>query len=149
MEPRNKMRLEVWSRPENVAMARVAVATFAAEVDLNVNDLEEIKVAVSEAVANAVVHAYEGNAGVVTVTALLYPDRLEVTVEDAGKGIPDLERALAPGETSDPERLGLGFLFIRSFMDDVEVTSAPGRGTRVRMVKFLPSGGEKEKAGGA
>lgn len=139
MKLRNRMKLEFLSRPENVSLARVAVAAFAAEVDFNLSDLEEIKVAVSEAVSNAIVHGYEENpTGTVFLAANLYQDVLEIIVEDRGKGIPDLERALQPGASTDPERMGLGFIFMKSFMDEVDVWSEAGRGTRVKLVKILP-----------
>ncbi len=133
------MKLEFLSRPENVSLARVAVATFATEVDFNLSDLEEIKVAVSEAVSNAIVHGYEGKpTGTVLLTATLYQNELEIVIEDRGRGIADLARALQPGTSSDPERMGLGFVFMKSFMDEVDVWSEAGQGTRVKLVKTLP-----------
>ncbi len=136
---RNKVKLEFLSRPENVALARVTVATVAAEVDFNLSDIEEIKVAVSEAVSNAVIHGYEEQTnGIITLTVKLYTDRLEIIIEDAGKGIEDLNRALQPGSGSDPERMGLGFVFMKSFMDEVDVWTEVGKGTRVKLVKSLP-----------
>jgi stage II sporulation protein AB (anti-sigma F factor) len=133
------MKLEFLSRPENVSLARVAIATFATEVDFNLSDLEEIKVAVSEAVSNAIVHGYEEKpTGTILVTANLYQDVLEIIVEDEGKGIADLTQALQPGGNADPERMGLGFVFMKSFMDEVDVWSELGQGTRVKLVKILP-----------
>lgn len=99
------MKLELLSLPGNVRLARVAVAAFVAEVDYNVNELEEIKVAVSEAVSNAVTHGYQQKPdGVITITATLFAKDLEIVVEDQGKGIEDLEQAFEPTESSDPER---------------------------------------------
>ncbi|MGB4504463.1 MAG: anti-sigma F factor [Syntrophaceticus sp.] len=139
MELYNRMKLELLSLPGNVRLARVAVAAFASEVDYNVSDLEEIKVAVSEAVSNAITHGYQMKPdGVIVITVSLFADALEIIVEDQGKGIEDLEQALQPNSSSDPERMGLGFVFMRSFMDEVEVTSEPGRGTKVKMSKKLP-----------
>lgn len=139
MELYNRMKLELLSLPGNVRLARVAVAAFASEVDYNVSDLEEIKVAVSEAVSNAITHGYQMKPdGVIVITVSLFADALEIIVEDQGKGIEDLEQALQPNSSSDPERMGLGFVFMRSFMDEVEVTSEPGRGTKVKMNKKLP-----------
>lgn len=136
---RNRVKLEFLSRPENVALARIAVATIASEVDFNLSDIEEIKVAVSEAVSNAVIHGYEERAnGIITLTVKLFADRLEIFVEDSGKGIEDLNRALQPGSGTDPERMGLGFVFMKSFMDEVDVWSEVGKGTRVKLVKMLP-----------
>lgn len=136
---KNQMKLEFWSRPENVGLARVTVAAFATQLDYTLADLEEIKVAVSEAVTNAIVHGYGGaGEGVVRIQAFLHDDGLEVVVEDEGSGISDVTRALEPGYSTDPERPGLGFVFMQSFMDRLGVDSTPGRGTRVAMYKVLP-----------
>lgn len=135
----NRIKLEFLSLPVNLRLARIAVTAFASEVDYNVNDIEEIKVAVSEAVSNAIIHGYlEKPDGVITITASLWSDALEIVVEDKGKGIDDLENALQPGSGDDPERMGLGFVFMRSFMDEVEVTTEPGQSTTVRLRKRLP-----------
>src|SRR5690606_20380541 len=124
----------------NVRLARVTVAAFASELDYDVSVLEEIKVAVSEAVTNAIVHGYQKDPqGIVTLTASLYDSNLEIVVEDRGKGIDNLDQALEPGEGTDPERMGLGFVFMRTFMDELEVTSEPDLGTKVIMRKKLPS----------
>jgi len=145
MQLRNRMKLELLSLPENVRLARVAVAAFASEVDYNVNDLEEIKVAVSEAVSNAIIHGYRQKPdGVVKLTASLFADALEIIIEDQGKGIKELKEALETNSSSDPERMGLGFVFMRSFMDEVELTSAPGEGTTVKMSKKLPGEAQAE-----
>jgi stage II sporulation protein AB (anti-sigma F factor) len=139
MKMRNRMKLELLSLPGNVRLARVAVAAFASEVDYNVSDLEEIKVAVSEAVSNAITHGYQNEPdGVITLTATLFDNSLEIVIEDEGKGIEDLENALQPNSSSDPERMGLGFVFMRSFMDEVDVASEAGQGTRVILRKNLP-----------
>lgn len=132
----NQMKLEFLSIPANVAFARVTVAAFASQLDFTLADLEEIKVAVSEAVGNSIIHGY-GNAPdrFVRVHASLTMDTLEVRVEDDGKGIKNIERALRPAFSTDSERLGLGFVFMQSFMDDFRVDSAPGRGTAVIMSK--------------
>lgn len=134
----NRFRLEFPSRPENVGLARVAVAAFAAQLDPTLEELDEIKGAVSEAVTNAIIHGY-GNSpdGIVIVEGILYGDAIEVCVEDAGKGMEDVARAMEPEQTSDPERLGLGFTFMKTFMDEVKVDSVPGQGTRVIMRKQL------------
>lgn len=131
----NEMRLEIMSRPENVGLARVAVAAFAGQLDFTLGDLEEIKVAVSEAVSNSVLHAYEDPTGRIEVTVRIDGPVLEIVVEDWGKGIPDVDEARQPAFSTDPERMGLGFVFIESFMDEVEVRSQPGAGTVVRMRK--------------
>lgn len=136
----NRMKLEFLSRPENVSLARIAVASFSSAVDFNVSELEEIKVAVSEAVSNAIIHGYgEDVVGVITLTAELSSNTLEIIVEDQGVGIGNLDRALEPGAAADSERMGLGFVFMKSFMDEVDVVSNPGLGTRIRLLKKLPS----------
>lgn len=133
----NTLRLEFPALPANVAVARVCVAVFASQLDPTVSDLDDVKLAVSEAVTNAVVHAYEDGRGTVRVTATLAGDNLIVTVEDDGRGIADVARARQPAFSTDPERMGLGFAFMDSSMDEVEVDSAPGRGTRVTLKKRL------------
>ncbi len=139
MERRNQMKLELLSMPKNVKLARVAVAAFASELDYNVSDLEEIKVAVSEAVSNAIIHGYENQTdGIFTLTVTLFENSLEIVIEDQGKGIQDLKSALEPSPGTDPERMGLGFTFMRSFMDGLDVESEVGRGTKVIMHKNLP-----------
>jgi stage II sporulation protein AB (anti-sigma F factor) len=101
-----------------------------------VSELDDIKGAVSEAVSNAIIHGYEGAPDrLVKVVAMIRVDELEIIVEDSGKGIQNVEEVLQPGFTTAGERLGLGFSFIRSFMDTTDVQSAPGRGTRVIMTK--------------
>jgi len=134
----NQMKLEFLSIPSNVAFARVAVAAFASQLDYTLTDLDEIKVAVSEAVGNAIIHGYENAPDkFVRVYAALTEDYLEIRVEDDGKGIDDVKKALQPAFSTDPERLGLGFVFIQSFMDDLKVESRPGSGTIVTMRKGL------------
>ena len=131
----NHMLLQLSCVPSNIGVARIAVATFAAGLDFTVPDVEEIKVAVSEAVSNAVLHAYPGGSGDVTLRAFWEGDALVVEVEDQGIGIPDVAKAREPGFTTAPDHMGLGFSFMESFMDDLSLESSPGKGTRVRMVK--------------
>lgn len=131
----NRMGLTLLSRSDNVGVARVALAAFAAQLAFTLSDLEEIKVAVSEAVTNAVSHAYPGAEGEVAVSATADGDLLTVEVRDAGVGIPDVAAARAPSFTTVPDRMGLGFVFMESFMDELEVSSAPGQGTTVTMRK--------------
>lgn len=138
MGDRNEIYIEFPSRPENVGLARVAVASLAAQLEFTLGEIEEIKVATSEAVSNAVIHAYRDKGGKVRITAAVDSTTLEVIVEDDGRGIEDVAQARQPSFSTDPERMGLGFVFMESFMDEVEVRSAPGEGTRVRMVKRCP-----------
>jgi stage II sporulation protein AB (anti-sigma F factor) len=140
----NRMCLSFLNRSENVGLARVAVAAFAAGGEFTVSDLEEIKVAVSEAVTNAVVHAYGTADGEVTVRCELGDGRLVIEVEYKGQGIADVEQARTASFSTDPERLGLGFVFLESFSDQLVVESTVGVGTRVKMVKLYRTGVEGE-----
>ena len=142
MEYLNEMKLEFLSKSENEAFARAAVAAFAAQLDPTVEELTEIKTAVSEAVSNAVIHGYGNETGRVTVEAMLTKDRKVIfSVTDNGVGIENVEQAREPLYTSraDEERSGMGFTVMESFTDRMEVTSAPGEGTRVVMMKQLDS----------
>lgn len=137
----NQMKLEFLSIPANVAFARVTVAAFASQLDYTLSDLEEIKVAVSEAVGNAIVHGYnQAPDRLVSVSATLTADTLEIRVEDDGRGIEDIEQALEPAFSTDDERLGLGFVFMKSFMDSLRVKSEPEQGTLVIMSKRVGAG---------
>lgn len=136
MEYINQMKLEFLSMPVNVAFARATVAAFASQLDFTLTDLEEIRVAVSEAVENSIIHAYENDPDrFVRVYAALTMDVLEIRVEDDGLGIKDINKSLQPAFSTDEERLGLGFVFMQSFMDSFQVDSAPGHGTVVMMSK--------------
>lgn len=135
MVDENRVVLELPSRPENVSIARLVVAQMAAQLQFTVAEVEEAKVAVSEAVTNAIVHGYRGRAGIVRVEVCARPGELEVAVSDQGVGIEDIDLARQPAWSTDPERMGLGFVFMENFMDSVEVESRPGHGTRVVMRK--------------
>lgn len=138
---RNHMKLEFAGLSQNESFARVAVAAFVSQLNPNMEELTEIKTVVSEAVTNAIIHGYEGQEGVVTVTCLLDGQRLEIVIEDQGQGISDIEQARQPLYTSKPEleRSGMGFTIMENFMDDIEVTSELGKGTSVRLVKSIKS----------
>ncbi|MBX5466563.1 MAG: anti-sigma F factor [Firmicutes bacterium] len=130
----NRMILRFLSLADNVGLARVAVAQMAGQIGFSLSDVEEIKVAVSEAVSNAIIHGYQGREdGWVEVACSVAGDELVVTVEDWGVGIADIAKAREPAYSTDPERMGLGFVFMESLMHAVVVESAPGRGTRVEM----------------
>lgn len=134
----NSIKMEFFSIADNVGLARVTVATIASQADLTLNDLEEIKVAASEAVSNAIIHGYENRSQeVVRVEVSRFEKYLEIVVEDKGKGIENVKQALEPAYSSDPERMGLGFVFMQSFMDELEVKSELGHGTIVIMRKQL------------
>ncbi len=142
----NVMELRLPARQENVGVVRVAVAAFASGLPFTLPELEELRVAVSEAAGNVVLHAYgypeEAAGGEIAVRARIAGGALTVEVADTGRGIADVAAARRPEFTtsSDPEHLGLGFTFMEQFTDALEVESAPGRGTRVRMTK-RPHGG--------
>lgn len=137
----NRMKLEFLNRSQNESFARVAVAAFAAPLDPTVEELTEIKTAVSEAVSNAIIHAYrEDEDGMVTVECTIDEEgRVIIIVSDSGIGIEDVDLAREPLYTSRPgeERSGMGFTVMESFMDRLEVLSTPGEGTRVTMIKNL------------
>ena len=135
----NEMTLQFPSRSSNEGFARTAVACFAAQMDPTLNELEDIKTAVSEAVTNVIVHAYPDSIGPVQMKIRVLPDHvLEITVRDHGRGIPDVEKAMEPMYTTGgEERSGMGFTIMESFMDKLTVRSVPGRGTTVSMRKKL------------
>lgn len=142
MSGRNYMRLEFASRSENEAFARIAVAAFVSQLDPTVEELTDIKTAVSEAVTNAIIHGYDGRPdGVVVIEVEIVGEEVRISVEDRGKGIEDVELARQPMYTSRPEleRSGMGFTIMEHFTDGLSVESAPGEGTRVRMTKRILS----------
>lgn len=142
MRESNSMKLEFASRSENEAFARVVVASFASQLDPDMNELTDIKTVVSEAVTNAIIHGYEGNPDcTVTITARIDDDMLFLTIEDNGIGIADPQEARQPLYTSKPEleRSGMGFTIMENFMDKVEIDTEMGRGTIVRMAKRIES----------
>ena len=135
----NEVTLEFPSHSSNEGFARSAAACFAAQMDPTLNELEDIKTAVSEAVTNAIVHAYPDAIGKVTLKLRVCPGNvLELTVKDRGRGIADVEKAREPMfTTGGEERSGMGFTIMESFTDQLTVRSVPGRGTRVTMKKKL------------
>ena len=136
---KNSMKLEFCASPENETLARVCIAAFASGLNPPVEKIIEIKTAVSEAVTNAVVHGYGPDGGVVTLSAYIRGDTLHISVSDKGRGIEDVEKAMQPFYTTQPdqERTGMGFALMQSFMDSVRVQSSPGNGTLVFMQKRL------------
>lgn len=138
------VKLEFESRSHNEQFARVVTAVFAARLDPTVEEIEDIKTAVSEAVTNAVIHGYEKEEGIVRLFLTAEGKSLTVVVEDDGVGIADIRRAMEPLYTSKPsrERSGMGFSFMEAFMDELEVESEPGKGTTVKMRKEIGRGRE-------
>lgn len=134
----NMLKMEISARPENVSFARAAVAAFASQLDWNLNDLDEIKVAVSEAVSNCIIHGYQNKGiGNILIYVNMFKDGLEIIIEDNGIGIDDIEEAMEPAYSTDPERMGMGFTFMKSFMDKFSVDSIPKGGTKIIMRKML------------
>ncbi|NMB38344.1 MAG: anti-sigma F factor [Firmicutes bacterium] len=136
MENKNWMKLEFPSESVNVLFARTAVAVFASQLEITLEELEDIKVAVSEAVSNSVIHGYRDSHGTILLSAEISDNAFVVTVEDYGCGIPDIEQAKETGYTTIPqERMGLGLIFIYELMDKVSITSEVNQGTKVVMTK--------------
>lgn len=144
MKSDNCIKIEFLSRSCNEGFARVAVAALASQNDPTLEQISEIKTAVSEAVTNAIVHGYRNTLGVIYITARLAGDKLTVTVRDKGCGIENIEKAREPMFTTgnENERSGMGFTIMESFMDKVRVRSTVGRGTKVTMVKVLDTKSE-------
>ena len=139
MKIENQVTLDFPSRSANEGFARTAAACFAAQLDPTLEEINDIKTAVSEAVTNAIVHAYPDTLGRVSVKLRIREDRiLEIVVKDWGVGIADVDQARTPLFTTGSEdRSGMGFTIMESFMDTVKVRSVPGRGTTVTMVRKI------------
>lgn len=139
MKFENYMTLEFPSRSSNEAFARAAVACFAAQLDPTVEELGDIRTAVSEAVTNAIVHAYPNELGIVTLRCrILKGQVLDIVVKDRGVGIADIEQAMRPMYTTGgSDRSGMGFTIMESFMTNLEISSEPGKGTTVHMRRKL------------
>ena len=133
MKAENYIKLDFPSRSNNEAFARSAAAAFAAQLDPTLEELGDIKTAVSEAVTNCIVHAYPEELGLIHMRLrILKGDVLEISVKDWGRGIPDVEKAMQPlYTTGGEERSGMGFTIMASFMDKLKVRSSPGKGTAV------------------
>jgi len=143
---KNYMKLEFLSKSSNESFARVVVAAFASQLDPTLEELSDIKTAVSEAVTNAIIHGYEYREGIVIVESRIIDDEIIVIVEDMGMGIADVEKAREPFYTSKPdlERSGMGFTVMETFMDGLEIESIRGQGTKVKMKKKFNSLKDKE-----
>lgn len=139
MSYKNELNLEFLSLSENESFARLAVASFCACKSLELEEVEDIKTAVSEAVTNAIVHGYSGKCGWVKIHASIDDEKIEIVVSDEGVGIDDINKAIQPFFTTkkDMERSGMGFTVMESFMDKMDVSSSPNQGTTVTLTKFL------------
>ena len=142
MENTNEMQLIFDSRSSNESFARVAVAAFMTALNPTVEEVSDVKTAVSEAVTNAVIHGYENEVKSIYIRCRTEGKTLYLEIEDKGKGIEDVKQAMEPLFTTKPEldRSGMGFSFMEAFMDRLEVTSVPVQGTVVRMQKTIGEG---------
>lgn len=133
------LRMEIESLSRNEEFARVVVSVFMARMNPTLEELDDVKTAVSEAVTNAVIHGYQGNGGIIYLEVEILKQELTVTVRDTGIGIPNISQAMEPMFTTDPEgeRSGMGFSFMEAFMDEVRVESEPDKGTVVTMKKKI------------
>ena len=139
MKPINEVKINLLSRSSNESFARVAVASFIAQLDPTIEEINDIKTAVSEAVTNCIVHAYKERLDTVYITVSIFDNRVvKITVRDKGCGIDDVKKAMEPlFTTAGGERAGLGFAVMESFMDKLSVRSKLGKGTTVTMTKQL------------
>ncbi len=143
----NEMKLEFISKSNNEAFARITVAAFVASLDPTIEEISDIKTAVSEAVTNSIVHGYENTLGIISVNCKIKNREVTVEISDNGKGIENIEMAKQPLYTSKPnlERSGMGFTIMESFMDSLKVESVLGVGTKITMKKTIKEQ-EKEEA---
>lgn len=144
---KNHMRLEFLSKSNNESFSRVVVAAFAAQLDPTLEELSDIKTAVSEAVTNSIIHGYEYGKGLITIESTILDNTIEIIVKDTGKGIADIGKAMEPFFTSKPdlERSGMGFTVMETFMDSLLVESNEGQGTIVKMTKKIDNLSDKER----
>lgn len=147
MTDKNEMLLEFESKSQNESFARTVVAAFAAQLDPTIEELADIKTAVSEAVTNSIIHGYANCMGVIKMHCIISGNEIMVEIIDEGVGIENIQKAMEPLYTTRPEleRSGMGFSFMEAFMDELEVVSSVGSGTTVRMKKRV---GKPEKANG-
>jgi len=139
MNASNRMELKILSLSENESFARAVVGAFAAQLNPTLEEIADIKTAVSEAVTNCIIHAYDGKTEEIVIKAYLNENFITVEITDTGKGIEDVERARQPfySTAGDADRSGMGFTVMETFMDEVNVISATGRGTTVIMRKSI------------
>ena len=135
----NKVKIQFDALSSNEGFARVAIAAFASILNPTLEELADIKTAVSEAVTNSIIHGYEEQEGIIYMECKIQGDTLHIQIRDEGKGIPDIEKAMEPLYTTKPEldRSGMGFSFMEAFMDDLEVISELGEGTKIQMIKKI------------
>lgn len=146
-EIENEMKLEFLSKGSNEAFARITVAAFASQLDPSIEELADIKTAVSEAVTNCIIHAYDNKQGIIKINAKLQKNEIVIEISDHGKGIENIDVAKEPLYTTKPnlERSGMGFTIMESFMDKMQVESIVGLGTKVILTKKIKKGDIKEE----
>ena len=144
MKNTNEMEMVFDSKSINEGFARVAVAAFLTQLNPTMEEVADVKTAVSEAVTNAIIHGYEGENGKITIRCFLGENTLYIEIADKGQGIADVEKAMQPLFTTKPdqERSGMGFSFMEAFMDEISVESQAGKGTVVKMQKEIGKGRE-------
>ena len=145
MKPVNEMDLKFLSRSSNESFARAAVAAFVAQIDPTIDELADIKTAVSEAVTNCIVHAYREDLGMIYINVKLFENgTIAIRVRDKGCGIENVKKAMEPLYTTRPDkdRSGMGFTFMEAFSDEITVKSEPGKGTTVKLIKIMGKGEE-------
>lgn len=144
MRDTNEMEIQFDSKSCNEGFARVAVAAFLTQMNPTVEEVADVKTAVSEAVTNAIIHGYEKRKGKIRIFCRILENQFFMEVSDKGKGILNVEEAMQPMYTTKPEedRSGMGFAFMKAFMDEVKVKSEPEKGTCVRMKKIIGKGRE-------
>lgn len=135
----NRMYIEFDSKSENESFARVVAAAFVTRLNPTIDEVEDIKTAVSEAVTNSIIHGYQNGEGTIKMECMIHDMEIKITITDDGIGIDDIDKAREPLFTTrgDEERSGMGFSFMEIFMDTLEVTSQPGQGTSVVMTKII------------
>lgn len=143
----NEMKLEFISKATNESFARITIAAFASQLDPTIEELADIKTAVSEAVTNCIIHAYENREGIIKINAKLKDNEIIIQISDNGKGIENVDIAKEPLYTTKPnlERSGMGFTIMESFMDSMKVESIVGLGTKVTLIKTIKKQEEQEE----
>ena len=136
---KNEMKMEFLSKSANEAFARIAVASFASQLDPTIEEIADIKTSVSEAVTNSIIHGYANTEGIIKIKAKLYENEIEIEVSDNGAGIENVKEAREPLFTTkgNLERSGMGFTIMENFMDELSVESIVGLGTKIIMCKKI------------
>ena len=144
---KNEMKIEFLSKSVNESFARISVAAFVSQLDPTIEEIADIKTAVSEAVTNSIIHAYPNSDGIIKVKSKLYEDEIEIEISDNGQGIENIEEAKEPLFTTkcNLERSGMGFTIMENFMDELKIESIEGLGTKITMKKRIRKENALEK----